>query len=130
MDHAASAPLETKVFSAMKKFMTGNYSNAGALHKGGLVARKAIEEARGKVARILGAQKEEIIFTGSATESNNLAIFGIVASAFKIFSSCALPGVPGGTLGDKKFQKPPHIITTNIEHPSVLIPAKKWEQLL
>ena len=97
LDYASGAPLDARVFSAMKEFMTGNSANPSALHKEGVSARRAVEKARESVARILGVQKEEIIFTSGGTESNNLAILGVVASA-----------------------STPHIVTINIEHPSVL----------
>lgn len=107
MDHASAAPLDTQVFSAMKGFLGGNDANPGALHAGGVAARKAVEEARGKVAQVLGSMKEEIIFTGSATESNNLAIHGILEYASAVS----------------------HIITTNIDHPSVLEACRHLEKL-
>ena len=96
LDHAASAPLEANVLKVMKKFLTVSGANPSALHKEGIEAKMAVEKARGSIARILGAQKEEIIFTSGGTESNNLAILGTVSEYVS------------------------HIVTTNIEHPSVL----------
>ncbi|MDP9249339.1 MAG: cysteine desulfurase [bacterium] len=93
--------------------------NPSSLHEQGVAAKKKLENARRTVAGILSARPEEIIFTGGGTEGNNLAIQGILYAAQReIFSSCALPS--GGNLGDKKFPSAPHLITTNIEHPSVL----------
>ena len=130
LDHAAGTPMDPGVFKTMRKFLMINWANPSALHQAGLEARAAIENARKNIAHILGAQKEEIIFTSGGTESNNLAILGALASSSKFFSSCALPGVPGGTLGDKKNRKTslPHIVTTNIEHPSVLEVCRHLEK--
>ncbi len=75
-------------------------ANPSSIHKQGIEARESLEEARKEVSEVLGARSEEIIFTSSGTESNNLAIQGAVFA-----------------YSGKKL---PHIITTNIEHPSVL----------
>jgi cysteine desulfurase len=99
------------------------YPNPSSIHKFGVEAKKKLENARREVAGVLGARQEEIIFTSGGTESNNLAIQGAIFA--QIFSHCAFPRVRGGSLAAKKFkQTPPHIITTNIEHPSVLETCK------
>jgi len=82
-------------------------SNPSSIHEFGLLAKQKLENARHEVASVLGARSEEIIFTSGGTESNNLAIQGIVYGI----------GVPL-----------PHIITTNIEHPSVLETFKILEK--
>lgn len=95
--------------------------NPSSFNDEGRKARKALEDARLKIARFLGVHKEEIVFTSSGTEANNLAIRGI-ARNFK-FSILNLKK-------RSKFQKQkPHIITTQIEHPSVLEPIKELERM-
>ncbi len=76
--------------------------NASSIHKLGTFSRKKLEDSREKVASILGARPNQIIFTSGGTESNNLALQGVIWPFFKM----------------QKFV--PHIVTTNIEHPSVL----------
>lgn len=102
MDNAASTRLSSKAASAMKPFLTVRFANPSSLHESGRDVRAAIEQARSEIAKILGAQPREIIFTASGTESINLAILG-VAKAF-----VAAYGRPG------------HIITSAIEHEAVL----------
>ena len=97
MDHASAAPLDSKVFVCMQEFLTSEYANPSALHEGGVVAKKAIDKSRKIIAKLIGAREDEIVFTSSGTESNNLAILGL---------------------------KNTQIISTNIEHPSVLEPVK------
>jgi cysteine desulfurase len=108
LDHSSSAPLDRGVFLAMKEFLVKNWANAGTLHKEGVRANEAIEDARLKIAKILGSHKDEIIFTSGGSEGNNLAILGIIALS-KI--------------------KLPHIITTNIEHSSVLEVCRYLERM-
>ena len=74
--------------------------NPSSIHSAGVSARKSLDDARRKVAEFIHARPNEIIFTASGTESNNLAITGLVWSNFSAFV--------------------PHVVTTNIEHPSVL----------
>jgi cysteine desulfurase len=89
-------------------------ANPSAIHALGMKVKKDLEEARVKVASVLSAQKSEILFTSGATESNNLAILGLVEN-FEI-----------SNLKNKK--NIPHIITTNIEHSSVLEVCKYLEK--
>lgn len=97
MDFASAAPLDSVVFSEFKQAMLQNFANPGSIHDFGVNAKSKVYEARNKVAKLLGAGAREIIFTSGATEANNLAILGIV----------------------RKYKRP-HIVTTNIEHASVL----------
>src|SRR3989339_1480314 len=105
MDHAAAAPMDKRVRKAMEPYWTENFGNPNALYKEGLIARSAIENAREDIAKILGARAKEIIFTNGGTESDNLAIFGVV----------------------KNF-KSGHIITTKFEHHAVLNSCKRLEK--
>lgn len=107
MDHSATTATDPAVIEAMLPYFSEKYGNPSSLYMIGRQARKAIEEARQKVADLIGAKKEEIIFTGSGTESDNLAIKG---SAFK------------------NRKKGDHIITSSIEHHAVLNTCKYLER--
>lgn len=108
LDHSATTPLHPEVKQAMEPYLTEVFGNPQSLHSFGNIAKQAIEEARSKVAQLIGAQHEEIYFTASGAESNNFALKGI-AWAYK--------------------EKGNHIITSAIEHYSVLYSTKtlsKW----
>jgi len=97
-DYAAATYTDPKVCRAMQPCLGRHFGNAGSLHGFGREAKRLIERARGQVAEALSFRSEEIIFTGSGTESDNLALRG-VASALR-------------TRGN-------HIITSSIEHHAV-----------
>lgn len=104
MDHTASRPIDPRVFEAMTPYFKEIYGNPSSLHSFGLDAKKALEESRTKVARLIGAEKpEEIRFTSGGTESNNLAIKGVAY---------------------RNKKRGNHIITTTIEHMSVMNTCK------
>lgn len=103
MDHAATTYIEPEVFKAMRPFLTDHFGNPSALYHIGRFSSKAINESRKKVAEIIHALSENIIFTGSGTESDNMAIYGI-AKAHQ--------------------HKGKHIISTPIEHHAVLNPLE------
>jgi len=104
MDHAAGMPVDERVLESMKPCFNRNYGNPSSVHSFGNEARNAISEARGKVAGLIGAEKEdEVIFTSGGTESNNLAIEG---------------------LAYRNKSKGNHIITSSIEHMSVINTCK------
>lgn len=103
LDHNATTPLDPTVLEAMMPYLTENFGNASSIHSAGKKARTAIESAREKIAEILGAKPREIIFTSGGTESDNLAIFGVIKALEKV--------------GKK------HIITSAIEHHAVLEPV-------
>lgn len=105
LDYAASTPVREEVLAAMEPFWREHYGNAGAMHQEGMRARRALKEARESVARVLHAQPDEIIFTGSGTESNAIALFGVIG-AYERAHGYDVSGL--------------HVITTLIEHPSVL----------
>lgn len=99
LDYNASTPVDQAVADEMRPYFTEIYANPSGNHLAGLKARQAIMKSRGQVAAMLNASPDEIVFTSGGTESNNMAIRG-VAHAFK--------------------NKGNHIITSAIEHPSVL----------
>jgi cysteine desulfurase len=104
LDHAAGYPLDHRVLEAMTPFFTEQYGNPASPHAYGTPARTALEEARSQVADLIGAENsEEILFTGGGTESNNLAIKGIAM---------------------RNANKGRHVITSAIEHMSILNPIK------
>ncbi|MEO5366315.1 MAG: cysteine desulfurase [Magnetococcus sp. WYHC-3] len=99
VDFASTTPTDEKVLKAMMPFFRHDFSNPSSLHGGGVIAKKAIEIARKNVAKIMHCRSEEIIFTGSGTESDNLAIIGVARAA----------------LVSKRFDAP-KILTLAIEH--------------
>jgi len=101
LDNASATPLSVSVLNKMHLSLKKYFANPSAIHDLGMETKKVLDEARDSVGKILGAHMNEIIFTSGATESNNLAILGVIEN---------LP---------KKY-KTPHIVTTNIEHASVL----------
>lgn len=110
MDFASSAPLHPRVARAMRRALSV-YGNPSAPHEEGREAKKLLEDARQRIARILSVKSESLIFTGSGTESNNLAIHGVVEALLK----------RGALYADM------HIITAVFEHPSVLEPIRALE---
>jgi cysteine desulfurase len=99
MDHAATTSTDVEVVEAMKPFFTQKYGNPNSIHSFGQEAREAVEEAREKIARLIGANPSEIVFTAGGTEADNYAIKGIAWANQK---------------------KGNHIITSQIEHHAVL----------
>ena len=117
LDYAATTPLDPRVKRAMEPFVSKTFGNPSSIHAEGAAAKKALDETRAKVARVLEAHADEIVFTSGGTEANNLAIFG------------ALGAVTRFNLGSGKRSNlaKPHIVTTNIEHASVLEPLRELE---
>ena len=105
LDNNATTPLHPEVLEAMLPGLRENYGNPSSIHSFGRSARVQLDEAREKVAHLINAQSSEIIFTSGGTEANNLALLGV---AFK----------------DKEKK----IITSKIEHPSVLNPCRQLEE--
>ena len=97
-DHSATTPLDPRVLAAMAPVLGGAFGNPSSLHHEGRVAREAVETARAQVAALIGAEADEIIFTASGTEADNLALIGAVRAT----------GNPG------------HVVTSSIEHAAIL----------
>ncbi len=104
LDYNATTPVDPRVAEAMRPYLTGVYGNPSSLHRLGREARMAIETARSQIAACLGASPEEIIHTSGGSESNNLAIRGVVTAA-------------GGG----------HVITSAVEHPAVMEVVRAME---
>ena len=78
-DHAATSPLDPRVRDAMLPFLSGGFGNPSSLHWAGREAHFAVDEARGQVAALIAARPDEIVFTASGTEADNLALRGAMA---------------------------------------------------
>lgn len=111
-DYAATTPVDPRVLRAMEPYFTEKFGNPGSLHAFGQEAMAALDESRETVAKAIGAQFREIIFTGSATEANNLALRGALRSV-----KCQVSGV-----------RKPRIIVSAIEHESILETARDVRQ--
>jgi len=107
MDHAATTPVDPEIVEAMVPCLTEVYGNASSLHSFGREAHNAMEEARSRVAKLINASPEEIIFTAGGTESDNIAIKGAAYA--------------NRSKGD-------HIVTSTIEHPAVLETCRSLEK--
>src|SRR5262245_5203096 len=101
LDFNATTPLEAAVRDAMLPYMTLSFGNASSRHEYGRAARKAIDEARQKVASAVGAHPTEVVFTSGGSEANNLFVKGAAANL-----------------------KPGLIAVSSVEHPCVREPAK------
>ena len=132
LDYAATTPQDPRVEKAMRPVLRGAFGNPSSIHAEGVAAKKALDNARTTVARCLEAHAEEIVFTSGGTEANNLAIFGIVSPLLKgVPHSYAGRVVNNPRLGDSApplVRGTPHIVTTNIEHASVLEPLRRLEK--
>ena len=78
LDHSATTPMDTKVKEAMEPYWQEDFGNASSIHSFGQEALKGVDKARKQVAQFLNASNEEIIFTSGATESDNLAVLGVI----------------------------------------------------
>lgn len=107
LDNNATTPMDPRVVGRMVDVLSADYGNPSSLHAFGRSARRVIEDARASVAALTGVEAKEIVFTSSATEANNLAIFGLARAA------------------------PPArrvIVASPIEHASVLSPLRRLEK--
>lgn len=106
LDYNATTPIDKKVAEAMEEYIYGNFGNPSSSHELGSKTKQAVEEARKKVASLLNASPEEIIFTSGGSESNNMVLKGV---------------------GYTYQNRGKHIITSEIEHPAVISPCKFLE---
>jgi len=105
LDNAATTKVDNRVLKAMLPYFIEKYGNASSLHSFGREAKDALEQSRKKVAKLINAKPEEIVFTSGGTESNNIVIKGAL-----------------------KPNKIKNIITSPIEHHAVLYPAQYMEK--
>lgn len=97
LDYNASTPLLPEALDAMLPYLRGRYGNPSSQHAYGQIARKAVEQAREQVAALIGATADEIVFTSGGTESNNLAVRGVVEA----------------------HRERRHLVTCNVEHSAI-----------
>ena len=109
LDNSATTPIDKKVLSEMAKYWSVDFANPSSIHSMGVKAKNALQSARKKIADIIAGHDREIVFTSGGTEANNLAVFGVVNNLIK-----------NGT----KYSNI-HLITTEIEHSSILECFKK-----
>ncbi len=108
LDHAATTPVDPEVLETMLPYFNEKFGNPMSLHSFGQDANQAVEKSRGQLAHFLNCQKEEIIFTSGASESNNLVLRSLAKNNSK--------------------ETKPHIITTQFEHHCIFETAKILEQ--
>ena len=106
-DNASTTRIDDRVFEEMKPYFKKKYGNPSSLHDFGDMVRKALDKAREQAASLIGANEEEIYFTSCGTESNNFALWGL-ARAYK--------------------DRGNHIISSSIEHLSIINPLKEFEK--
>ncbi|MEO8158998.1 MAG: cysteine desulfurase family protein [Betaproteobacteria bacterium] len=107
LDHNATTPVALEVADAIEPFLRAGFGNPSSSHIYGRRARDAVSRARAQVAALIGVHESEIVFTGSATEANNLAILGAARAQ----------------RGVKR-----HIVTSSIEHPAVMRPCERLRE--
>ncbi len=103
MDYASGTPIDKSVLKEMNKFFSNNFFNPGSIYSEGVYVKSVLEDSRRDIAEFLSARPKEIIFTEGGTEANNLVIRGLVSS-----------------WNNKNKEGIPHIITSKIEHSSIL----------
>jgi cysteine desulfurase len=108
LDYNASTPLAPEVIATMHRVMDEGFGNPSSSHWAGTAAKSIIDTGRQQVADLLGCAASEIVFTSGGSEANNLALKGVFCSSGR---------------------KPPHFITTEIEHPAILAPLAFLERL-
>src|SRR5947208_2262507 len=107
LDHNATTPVAAEVLAAMHPYLERHFGNPSSSHAYGVPARKAVELARAQVAVLLGCEPDNVVFTASGSEANNLAIKGVTVN---------------------RRRDDEHVITTAIEHPAVLNACRHLER--
>lgn len=108
LDYNATTPIAPSVVESMNPFLSGHHGNPSSAHAMGRAAKEAIEDSRVKLAGLLGCDSQEIIFTSGGTESNNMALKGVM-----------FQGQPGQG----------HLVISAIEHPAITEPARFLERI-
>jgi cysteine desulfurase len=106
LDHNATTPVHPEVLSAMLPYMRDVFGNPSSIHWYGQQARRALDRAREQVARLIGAEPDEIVFESGGTEANNHVLRGVV---------------------ERTGTSSPHIITSSVEHHALLNPCRNLE---
>ncbi len=118
LDYNATTPLDPAVIDAMLPWLREHFGNPSSTHAYGKTTHDAVETARGQVANLLGAQPDEVVFTGGGTEASNHALKGVVFAVKQ--------GFFGRLFGRAKHL---HLVISAIEHPATLQPCKFLERL-
>jgi cysteine desulfurase len=121
LDYNATTPLDPAVVEAMLPYLREHFGNPSSTHARGKRAHEAVEAARAQVGGLLGAQADEIVFTGGGTEASNLAIKGVFFARL----ASGLPGMFRRLLGRSGC----HMITSSIEHPATAKPLEFLQRL-
>jgi cysteine desulfurase len=108
LDYNATTPVAPQVVDAMLPFLREQFGNPSSSHDRGQFAKAAVNDARRQVAALIGATPDEIVFTGCATEANNLALLGVAAASSE---------------GKR------HLVISAVEHPAVMQPALHLREL-
>ena len=116
LDYASATPLDKAVVKKVAFYEQKFFANPTSIHEKGVEVRKVIDESRSKIAKLINAHSDEIIFTGSGTESDALAILGTIKNYELRMKN------------ESAEYKIPHIITTKIEHPAVLENCRMLEE--
>ena len=126
LDYAATTPVDPRVLKAMKPYFSENFGNPGSLHNFGQAASRAVFLARRTIAQAIGADYREIIFTGSATEANNMALRGAIADLRRRYAD---PRGNNVSVSQRQVRVGlrPRLIVSAIEHESILETAKDLE---
>ncbi len=107
LDYNATTPLSAAALKAMRPYLEEHFGNPSSIHQSGRHARAAVDDARDRIAHLIGAKSHEIIFTGGGTESDNLAVIGLARS---------------------QASKGKHVLTTTTEHHAVMHAFKYLEK--
>src|SRR6188768_321947 len=110
LDNSATTPIAPEVVDAMFPFLRDKFGNASSIHFYGQEARAAVDKARHQAAALINSRPAEIVFTSGGTESNNLALRGLLESQSQ------KPDRGGGRYFNDQGESKRHIITTAIEH--------------
>ncbi len=115
LDYNATTPLDPTVIEAMRPYLQTHFGNPSSTHAFGKTAHDAVDQARSQVAELLGAQPDEIVFTGSGSEASNHALKGAVFAKLQGFFG--------------RWARGAHIVTSTVEHPATLQPCVFLERL-
>src|SRR5262252_2594803 len=110
LDYNATTPLDPAVVEAMLPYLREHFGNPSSAHAFGKAAHQAVEQARQQVAQLLGAQPDEIVFTGGGTEASNHAIKGAVFAKLHGFFG--------------RWARGAHVVISAFEHPATAEPCK------
>jgi len=124
LDNAATTPVKPEVFEAMKPYFSRDFGNASSIHSDGQQARATVEQARHEIVEVLNCKDSEVVFTSGGSESDNLAIRGIVESAV----GTRWLALGGWQKNPQTADQLPHVITSAFEHHAVLKTVQMLEK--